>query len=481
MSLALLALAADAFAGPIDVHGFGAAAMGRGLGGVALHDGVSDTFRNPAGLQRLRGAQALVGYTWMRHQLTPPGSVRWDTNRDGRVDEDDAPLSVSADYGRADGIQIGLAKPIGGRIGLGIAASFPIDRILDISTFEPSLPTWFLYENRLRRYEASVGFGWLLLPGLRVGGSAQVLTRARYDVSATLTGQVRSAEAADDDVAELISAVTLDVHEMSLELEPNLAPIIAVQWDVGETVKPLDGLQFGATWRGEAGLPVDVSVDLQINAEIEEVGDLEATTIALLAPFSLALLDHYVPEQWSGGIAWVSPERLRVYGDVRYTRWDRLPVNVAAVSSGEVSGQLFADSAVPIADGNDFLLELAATWSGRFGAEVSLPPIGAVRTLVRGGWSFEPTPLRRVGPDVSLLDTDRTVFTGGLGVGHDGLLGLFNGPVSWDVYFQHHPLADGQVNVSYSDEFTPGAPIDGGGVPVGGRLWSAGGQWRIVY
>ena len=491
----LLSLPRAAQAGPVDQYGFGAAAMGRGLGGIALPGDAAGVFLNPAGLSRLPGSQAMLGYSLLRQDLVDLPAVRWDTNRDGVVDESDPLLQPSSDYGRADGIQFALGRNIGSRFGLAINAFVPTDRLLDIGTFEPSLPAYFMYENRPRRFEAAVGFGYEQLPGLSIGGAVQVLSRARYSISATLTGAATAAAEGDEQASDLVTDVTLDIHAMSLDLEPDFAPMIAAMWDVGQIAPPLEGLHVGATWRGAVGLPVDVEVDLQIDGTVEDVGDFSALGLTLLAPFELAVYDHYLPAQWGLGLGWDRAERLRAYLDARYTLWEDLPINIAQVREGTVQGQLFAGEELTIADGNPYAAELRSTWSVRTGAEIFLPTFrldglfdgtaaegfGTLRPIVRGGWSLEPSPLVGIGRNVAILDTDRMVLTAGLGVEHGTPFNLLEGPVTWDVYYQHHALASGDITVSYDDPFTPGAPARGSSIPVGGRLWAAGLQWRMDY
>ncbi|MDG1480884.1 MAG: hypothetical protein P8R54_14910 [Myxococcota bacterium] len=492
MSLHWLLWALPCEAGPVDVYGFGAPAMGRGLGGVALTDGVAGLFNNPASLQHLTTNQIIAGYALLRHDLTELPGVRWDTNQDGRIDSVDEPLYPSSQYGRADGLMLGLGRNVGERFGLGIAAFMPVDRLMDINTFDAQIPTWFMYRSRMHRFEAALGGGWEMFPGLSVGGAVELIAQARFSMRGTLSASVTGAEEGDEALGEVIGDTTLDIHEMSLDVEPSLAPIIAFMWDVGQLVEPLKGLSIGGTWRGTTGLPVDVDIDLQINATVEDIGDFEATTITLLAPFELLMFDHYIPARLSLGAAYRWRDTLRVYGDLRRTAWDEMPLNIAQVIQGSVSGQLIGEDALTLSDGNAYSLVLIPTWSSRAGAELCLPDLqagellgiadfGTMRPTLRAGWSFEPTPLIEMGSDVALLDTDRMVFTAGLGLEHESPFGLMEGPVVWDAFIQHHALAAGSIPVVYSDEYSPGAPVDGGGIPVGGRLWAAGLQGSMNY
>ena len=65
----LTLLSGPASASPVDFHGFGAASMGRGAGGVALADDVTSIFLNPAALTRMEGGQFAMGYSAIRYRF----------------------------------------------------------------------------------------------------------------------------------------------------------------------------------------------------------------------------------------------------------------------------------------------------------------------------------------------------------------------------------------------------------------------------
>ena len=80
-----------------------------------------------------------------------------------------------------------------------------------------------------------------------------------------------------------------------------------------------------------------------------------------------------------------------------------------------------------------------------------------------------------------MVDSDRIVFTGGLGITHDSPFESLKGPISWDGFLQYHVLANRQIPVSYPDPYTPGALVSGDSIPVGGSLWGIGAQLRLDY
>lgn len=488
----LAATSGPARAGATDVFGFGAGAIGRGGGGVALWDGAQDVSLNPASLQHMEQGQVMLGYGLIRSAFDPIPPVWWDTNRDGRIDDTDTPLDIGPHYDPADGFQFALGRPVGKRFGLAINGFLPQDRILRLQTVDPSLPTYFLYQNRLNRYELSAGFGWEQIPGLSIGGAVEVIVRGTYRISMTADATVRGAGQDDQQAGDLVERVTLDVHEMTFDLVPSLAPVAGVLWDAGELVPALDGWSLGATWRGAAGLPISVDIDLQAELTAQDVGTFQPTAFSLVAPIELAVFDHYLPEQYTGGIAWRAGRTFRAYADLRHTRWDRFQANVAQVVGGEVESQLIQLSDPAIHDGNPYTLNMRATTGFRTGLELTLPRVeptkeidgqhlGSFQGTVRGGWGMEPSPLGSQGADSAFLDAGRMWFAVGAGVAHGAPFDLFGGPVRWDLYAQYHLLAKGALDRSGAGTHAAGVPVDGSAIPIGGHLWAVGLQCSIDH
>ncbi len=489
MLLCLLALTLlsgrSAEAGPVDLWGFGAEQQGRAAGGVALADDPAGLFLNPAGLTRMAQPEMTVAYALQRTALRPLPDVHWDTNRDGRLTDDDTPLHLDPGSLRADALMVSLGRPVGKRFGVGVAFLLPVDRLLRIHTFEPSLPHYLQYEDGPHRYELSAGFGWEQLPGISVGGAVQMIAQGRFDVDTTLTAPVGLADDGDSGLGDLVGPLTLDLHELTLDLSPALVPVASIDWDVGALIPALDGLQVAATYRGSSGLPVDVNVDLQANFNIEEVGSIGPLVFSALAPIQLSLFDHYVPERWSFGLAWRGPH-LRLFADAHRLGWDRMRLNVALVTGGGVYSELVALNDPEWLDGNPTAFRFSATWNLGGGVEWTTRDLpggeaGFLRLTGRAGLAYAPTPLVSQGPDTALLDSDRVALGLGLGVEHGDPFDLVKGPIHWDVFGQVHRLAQGILPVEATDPPRPGAPVDGAPLPIGGTIWSLGLQWGVGF
>ena len=481
----LLALLGVAHAGSVDIWGFGARSMGQGVGGVALVDGPEGVLLNPAALTRLETQELFLNYAVQRADFRAVPDVLWDTNLDGRLGTDDAPLPVEVDPDRADGVQVALGRPVGERFGLSIGAFMPVDRLLRIRTTEPALPSYFLYDNRPHRFEMSLGFGWEQLPGLSVGGSVEMLTEARYAIQVSLDVPVTGAEDGEQ-LGDLVGPIGMDVHEMQLDLAPSFAPIAAIHWDVGKAIPSVEGLFVSGVYRGASGLPVDIAVDLQGNFRIEDVGSLEPVVVTLLAPISIDMFDHYVPERLTLGAGWQDP-RWEAYVETRRTSWDKMRVNVSQVYAGEVQTQVLRLSDPTIYDRNGYSVTLAPTWAFSTGAGLRLREVplrgdwGQLATVLRTGFLYEPSPLVRQGVSSTFLDADRIGVTAGVGVEHGEPFGLVGGPIGWDLFFQYHLLASGTLQVDGGSPPRAGTPVDGAPVPIGGHLLAAGAQWTVDF
>jgi len=471
----------------VEIFGFGGRKMGRAGGGVAVDDGAENVLLNPAALAGRVVPELSLGFLGAEMQFSDLPPLTWDTNRNGLLDEGDAPLELDARYDPVQAVIIGATRPIGPTIGVGIGLLVPIQRILRLSTFEPAIPTYFMYSNRVQSYELGLGAGWRPWGGISVGGGVAMVPRARYRLDATLDLTVTGATEGDTSVGDIVG-MGLDVHAMELDLIPGFSPHLALHWDAGQALPALEGLALGASWRGEAGLPVDVDIDLQINAGTDDVEGVDNIVLPLLLGIELGVYDHYVPEQWVGGAAYTLLDTLTVSGEVRWTRWDRMPVSVAHVVDSSVRGGAVDFGEDPIADGNVADITMAATVSERVGVDLRLPPIdggarfGEIRVLTRGGFGYEPTPLVSQTVDSALLDSDRVIFSVGVGVEHDDpFRKLEERRVRLDGYFQYHLLASGELARPEPSEPTPGYPVGGSAIPIGGHLLAAGLQWSLEY
>jgi hypothetical protein len=488
--LAVLTGAPQAQASPVEFYGFGARAMGRAQGGVAYTDDAGAVFLNPAGLANLSQPTAVLGGGLIRLDFDELPPVYWDTNRDGVINEYDTPLDPGPAEEPGDGVWAALTHPYGGRVVLGMGLFLPKSRILRIDTFDPSIPTYFMYENRPQRYAFAMGGAVRLPYGLNIGGGVRIIPKAELTAVFTIDATV-SGESADNSEASAEDFVggTFDFHDLTVDITMDYAPVVGFQWFLGEVIDVpfIRDLSLGGGYRGEAGLPVVVNVEAQINGQVEDVGELDPQVVAAAVSMQFNVFDHYLPAQWSGGIAYSLEETLHLYFDVQYTRWSKMQLNVIHLVESDIDATLVDLSGLVIEDGNPMNVVLRDTVGIRLGSELTLPKwdvpgrIGWAQATVRGGFGYEPTPLVSQGSNTALLDADRLIFALGAGIDHGTLMGVLDGPLHWDVLFQYHQLAKGELQRPEIDEPQAGYAVGGAPIPIGGSIYAAGLQWSVDY
>jgi long-subunit fatty acid transport protein len=483
----MLGFIGSAAAGPVDIYGFGAQSIGRGQGGIAIADGSTTVFRNPALLHGLKMAESVIGYGLYRSAFAEVPPLYWDTNQDGFVDGNDDPLSMQPGSPSADAISFAIGRNVGNRFGMAFNGFVPTGSLLRFQTIEPSMPNWVMYGNRSQRYEFAVGVGGELFRGVSVGAATEMVARARYRLNASITAGASVAEDGEGQAADLLDTIVIDVHDMTLDLVPSFVPILGLHLEAGEWAPELAGLTAGLVYRGSSGVPIDVDIEVQINGSLSEVADFDPMMLALAMPAQFKIFDHYVPARVSAGVAYQYRDFGRVYADVHRTRWSEMQLNVATLTAAEVNSELLQVGAAGIADGNAYSVSFEDTWSTNVGGEIFLPTIpvqgdaDALDIVIRGGFGLVPSPMRNQGKQSAFLDSDRMLFAGGLGFTHRDPFGLVPGPVSWDAFFSYHRLADGFLTPVDAGPHRPGSTIGGRAIPLGGNLWSTGAQWSVEF
>ena len=469
------------------MYGYGAASIGRGMGGVSVADGAMTVFRNPALLQQMDWAEATVGYTFQRGSFAQSPPVQWDTNRDGSIDSSDSPLEVPENGIETDGLTLSIGRHVGQKAGIALNVFVPTAQFLRLRTTEPSLPAWVMYGNRSQRFEIGVGFGVELYKGLSLGVGTELVSKARYRINGTLDVAAAGAESGDQDPEDLIEYMRVDVHEMTLDLVPRFVPLAGFHWDVGTLVPTLVGLNLGFSWRGSSGFPVSADIDLQLNGALNQVGELGNLGASVVMPVELSIYDHYVPERWTIGVSYEREGLPLFYVDLHRTLWSGMKVNVAHVTESAIKSQVLQVEEDLVEDQNRYSVSFADKWSFNTGMEVTLPAFmtsgkaGDITPILRAGFGYFPSPLTAQGRGSAFVDADRLMFAGGLGVRHLDPFGLVPGPVGWDVFFTRHQLAKGELTPEPSENSNAGIPVDGKAIPIGGSLWSLGLQFSVSF
>ncbi len=456
-----------------DALGIGARWQGLGGGSVARVDDGTAALTNPAGLALPTQRRFIVGGFGARPQVAQLPLLAWDTNQDGVVDERDPGLNWQPTPPAIGAIDLSLAGPLYPWLGAGITLTVPTSSLIRFATFDPQLPSYIRWNNRTQRTHLAIGLAAEPRDGLRLGASidllAQGLASARLTVDAVASGDDGSTNA------------VLDVQDIDLRVIPTWAPVVGAQLDLGSLHPALAPITLGARYHAQVGLPLDVDLDLQANADAEDFGSSEPYVAALVASAELALFDHYVPHQIDGGASVQLGRHVAVHGDVRWMDWRRLVLNVAQVERAELLVP-FLGTVDDIRDGNPYSATARSTFGARVGAEGSLPlptPSGfdELGLALRLGGLLDPTPLVDQTAASSMLDSDHRVLTSGVGVlalpTHPAV-----GPLALDVALQWHQLAPAVLDRAV-DPYQPGAPLSPGGLPVGGRFVAIGAALRF--
>ncbi|MFT5459756.1 MAG: hypothetical protein ACI9K2_006271 [Myxococcota bacterium] len=450
-----------------------------GAGVAAVSDGTA-AYLNPAGLSDVRQPQVSLGLLGATASFEAPPPLWWDTNRDGVVDSADPPLEWDASMPPAMGLELAFARHLGSKFGLGAVVYVPTNTLIRFRTFEPGLPTYALWQNRLQRFVVTAGVGGEVAPGVQVGMALDLLARVIVDAQATLDASL--APPTTDGAGQ--DTLVVDVHSVDLDVKPALAPVIGIQLDLGAWTSALEGLRIGAGYHAPVGVPLVVRTDVQANLTVDDVGELDPYTTAIVATAELALFDHYVPPRLQLGAAWSWTDRLTLLVDTRFTDWRRFELSVAKATDAVVTSPLVQVDRW--SDGNPYQVELRSVWSLRTGAELWSP-----RWEVGGGWRYlrlaarcgvgiEPTPLVSQGPASAILDASRTLITGGVGLETWDPLDLVDGALRFDAFFQAHLLATTALPRSSATPLA-GYPVAADSLPVGGRVFAAGAQLGFDY
>ncbi len=458
-----LALTTPALATVPEEFGAGARRIGMGGGGVAeVGDGFA-ALLNPAGLHQIRRPTAAAALSWGLIRLADPGAVWWDTNRDGLVNTDDPPLLLDDGADDTLGAHLAIGRHIGSKWGFGVGLYVPLQRLFRLETFEPALPTYLQLDNRLQRYVLAVGVGGEVLPGVAIGAGVDVVPRVRFTISLT-ADIVASADEEAEDLGEVVSDAVIDVHEIELDIIPGFAPTVGLQLDFGRWSPKLRGLRLGASWRGAVGVPIRGDLDIQANLAATDIGELDPFVLAGIVDAEMFLYDHYVPMRVDVGLSYAYEPYIRLFADLRWTRWSPMIPSIARVTDATLETPLISVGDV-IRDGNAFQLDLRDTLSVRAGGEMDLPrvtldgPARYVQTRLRAGVGWIPSPVRAQGPDSNFLDGDRLALSGGAGVEFWDPFKLTHGPIRVDAGVSYHRMLRREL-LRASESPRPGYPVD---------------------
>ena len=477
-----------------DIMGLGAAAMGRGGGGVALADDVFALYYNPAGMAQLeRGAFAFGAHGGhMRLQGFP--AIAWDTNNDGVINADNPYDRWSVeeyDYDDPSGFHAGLVKGYTKWLRLGICLTLPWKRIITVQQEDPYLPYYIRWKNRPQRLSIYAGLAVQPVDGLSVGLSLAILARCKLVLDLQIDAAVNDEElqsGMDDDLA---LDVVVNPEYIELDVRPAFAPIVGLWFDMKLVHRSLEGWSWGAVYRHPIDLLIEPTIlGLNLYGRAEEIGSLDSIIIPLQARVFFTILDYFTPRQVGAGTA-VRRDRFAAYADVTWNQWSRAFPSASKIDEQETEvkiGLVDLDPRVVNARDYDPLL-WRDTWVVRVGGELTPPPtplpnrLKEIGVVVRFGYSYDPTWVPEQTGVTNFMDSDHHLFALGAGLYVADPFEVIEGPIRLDTFLQIHKMVrrtHTKDPAILEDGVPPGYPLPGE-ITSDGIVVAAGGTMTFVY
>jgi len=444
---AALALVACAVALPRVAEGqapesFGLSSRSTAMAGaVGAHvEDPSASYYNPAGLARSNELQLMVGYFYAAPQLFVDGE-------NSNVDD-------------ISGVVFGLQVPgsIGGvDFAFGLGGHIPDGRVSRSRSLPRRQPRWEFYDNRPHRTLLAANLAVAPWDWLRVGGGIgfQAYSDNRLAIGGELGLLGRERE-------------TDLFQEVDLALQTIRYPLAGLQ------VQPLPWLNFGVTYRGEYALSSDL------------IGEVEAALLAPgLEPFDAYVfietssINAFVPRQLSISSSVDPVPELTLSAEVTWVNWGNYRSAIGASTvllTIDVPPELEDLIDVPDSITPTMMVpaEFEDRWVPRFGAEYRHPFSDTFTLAGRLGYLFELSPAPPQTGGTNLIDSNRHVFSLGLGTRLGMFRPLLPGWVDVDFHFQWSHLPD-RDHVKQS----PADPS--GDYRAGGDIFNLGGSLRVGF
>ncbi len=403
----------SAFADVLFTYGF--SPRGVGLGGAmsATADDFGASYYNPAGTVFQPRPNFGLGYLVTGSQLNGLGI--------------DAP-----DLDRTQGLLLGLSfpLPLGGflheRLAFGLASFFPNGLLLGISVPYPEDPQYVVLQNSGRSLTLIPTLSIKLMRGWSIGGGAQIFDNTTGEFNAV----VKANGAVDATVGE--------------ELTASYAATFGMMFRPGEYWTVLDGLRIGLVFRDKFYTYYDIPVSSYISS------------VPLAVYFSAFSI--YTPRQWVVAAAYTRRRWLWEV-DASFNEWSDFPDPTLKV---DVQLKI---PVLPVTFRNSkrYAPHFHDTFTVRAGSEVLAYDGRDLDLFLRGGYSFDPSPVPPQTGDTNYLDTDRHIGGCSLGLQWSGVGDFrFETPFAFDAAFQAQYLTERRAYKKEDvDADNPGYPSIG--------------------
>lgn len=392
---AVLFFATAARANPIDAFGWGSRAIAMGGAATAASEDSGANYYNPAGLVHGHDLRIDLGYRYAQPLLRLNG-------RDEGVDA-------------ARGFFIGLVAP--GRIGpfrfaFGASLWLPDQRLTRVRSLPYDEPRFVLFDNRPQRLYLAANLAIQIVPGLYVGGGLTFMSRTAGELF--LKGSVA---VSDPDASSLVTHIDVDLVAIRY-------PQAGILWDVNRW------LSLGASYRHSFVLKLDQQ--FRIDGNIGNPGLPPVVENGYFAAHSVST-DLFQPWQLTGGGALRLRRNLLITVDVTYAAWSEFPTPAPNLTLGLDIGtyndkvKLPSPRAYPAPGFHDIVIP-------RIGAEWRAWQRPKMAIDLRGGYSYEPTPVPEQIGESNLADADKHTFSVGAGLELSRITSILPKPLSIDAH-----------------------------------------------
>ena len=405
-----------------DLYGFNprAAAMG-GAMTAAAHD-FTATFYNPGAMTVDKSARVGAGVIGILPALFVDRAVA-DPKQPTVLPEPSV------------GFTLGWIYPMGGvfddKLALGVSLYLPVGELARVQGLARQAPQFYMFQSMHDKLVFLAAAAFEPWEWLSLGAGIQIL--------ADLTGG---------------ASLHLDVvdgrfeqREFSVELQPSASLL------VGLHVRPVDGLAFGVSWRGQSSISFSLPIHVTEGDALDIRLDVSQTVL-------------WTPHQVSFGLSYDLPSLdLQLAIDATVAFWSAAPDPSPHIRV-DIGGRLLDD--LGLGDALDLSLHTAPVEMAF--VDTVIPRAGFEYKalewlLLRTGYSFRPTPLPRQSGATAYLDNDAHVVSFGAGLVFQDPLEVHVHPLTVDLAAQATILT--RRTVLRTD---PGDPI--GSLSHGGVVWS---------
>jgi long-subunit fatty acid transport protein len=402
-AVALLICAAAArpvHASPLELFGFGGRSPAMAGAGVASTEGYDAVFLNPGGLGLVKQKRATVGGLVGDFALELDGAETSTENAGGLVIGGAVPMPLG-----------GVARD---RVGLGFGFHIPTVAINRARAPFPGEPTFSLLESRSHVIGLMFAVGVRVRERLSVGFGVNALAVLRGGIAVTTDGSGRFTTQSEQ------------------RLLTRFAPIAGVRWAWRENI------DIGVVARA----PSRSDYDIAVTSDLSDVLPLDLPLIRI------AGAAQYDPLTVAAEAAFEVRSGLTISAHLAWAHWSGYPLPTQNAVAGNPPQEPpgFHDTVIP-----------------RVAVEYVRPALGG-QVTARGGLALVPSPAPEQSGRASLLDNDRAIAAGGLGLGWPGR----TVPLHLDAWVQFHAMNPRtHVKDTSMEAIETGGHIVVGGLTVG--------------